>query len=152
MREAGVIVYANGNALKVIGPNKLYALEMLQTLPYPGFPTDMQAQIMALLTIANGTSIVNETVFENRFKHAEELTRMGANIKTFGKVAVIKGVKELTGAKVAAKDLRGGAALVLAGLVAQGSTEIENIYHINRGYENMVENLRSLGADIKIIR
>ncbi len=152
LREAGVIVYANGNALKVIGPNKLYALEMLQTLPYPGFPTDMQAQIMALLTIANGTSIVNETVFENRFKHAEELTRMGANIKTFGKVAVIKGVKELTGAKVAAKDLRGGAALVLAGLVAQGSTEIENIYHINRGYENMVENLRSLGADIKIIR
>lgn len=152
LREAGVIIYANGNALKVIGPNKLYALEMLQTLPYPGFPTDMQAQLMALLTIANGTSIVNETIFENRFKHAEELTRMGANIKTFGKVAVVKGVKELTGAKVSAKDLRGGAALVLAGLVAQGTTEIENIYHINRGYEHMEENLNKLGANIKTVR
>lgn len=152
LREAGVIIYANGSALKVIGPNKLYALEMLQTLPYPGFPTDMQAQLMALLTIANGTSIVNETIFENRFKHAEELTRMGASIKTFGKVAVVKGVKELTGAKVSAKDLRGGAALVLAGLVAQGTTEIENIYHINRGYESMEENLNKLGANIKTIR
>ncbi len=123
---------------------------MLQTLPYPGFPTDMQAQIMSLLTVANGTSIVNETIFENRFKHAEELTRMGANIKSFGKVAVIKGVRELTGAKVSAKDLRGGAALVLAGLIAQGSTEIDNIYHINRGYDDMMGILRSLGADIRI--
>lgn len=150
LKEAGVIIYANGSSLKVIGPNKLYALEMLQTLPYPGFPTDMQAQFMTLLSIANGTSIVNETIFENRFKHAEELTRMGASIKTFGKVAVIKGVKELTGAKVSAKDLRGGAALVLAGLVAQGTTEIENIYHICRGYENMESNLIKLGVDIRM--
>jgi UDP-N-acetylglucosamine 1-carboxyvinyltransferase len=152
LREAGAIIYANGDSLKVIGPNKLYSIEMLQTLPYPGFPTDMQAQFMTLLTIASGTSVVNETIFENRFKHAEELTRMGANIKTFGKVAVIKGVKELTGAKVSAKDLRGGAALVLAGLVAQGTTDIDNIYHINRGYENMDINLRKLGADIRTLK
>lgn len=151
LREAGVIIYTNGNHLKVIGSNKLFALEMLQTLPYPGFPTDMQAQLMALLTIANGTSIINETIFENRFKHAEELSRMGANIKTFSKVAVIKGVKELTGAKVSAKDLRGGAALVIAGLASQGVTEINNIYHINRGYEDMDLVLNSLGADIRKI-
>jgi UDP-N-acetylglucosamine 1-carboxyvinyltransferase len=152
LKEAGAIIFANGDSLKVIGPNKLYSIEMLQTLPYPGFPTDMQAQFMTLLTIANGTSIINETIFENRFKHAEELARMGANIKTFGKVAVIKGVKDLTGAKVSAKDLRGGAALVLAGLVAQGTTEIDNIYHINRGYENMDISLRYLGADIRILK
>lgn len=152
LKETGAIIYANGISLKIIGPSRLSAIEMLQTLPYPGFPTDMQAQIMSLLTVANGTSIVNETIFENRFKHAEELTRMGANIKTFGKVAVVKGVKELTGAKVSAKDLRGGAALVLAGLVAQGTTEIDNIYHINRGYENMEEILRSLGANIRTLK
>lgn len=152
LKEAGAIVYANGNSLKIIGPQRPSAIEMLQTLPYPGFPTDMQAQLMALLTVANGTSVINETIFENRFKQAEELHRMGANIKTFGKVAVIKGVKELTGAKVSAKDLRGGASLVLAGLVAQGATEIDNIYHINRGYDNMLEILTSLGADIRIVK
>jgi UDP-N-acetylglucosamine 1-carboxyvinyltransferase len=108
----------------------------------------MQAQFMALLAVAGGTSIVNETVFENRFKHAEELTRMGANIKTFGNVAVIKGVDELTGAKVFAKDLRGGAALVLAGLLAKGVTEVENVHHINRGYEKLYYNLQKLGANI----
>ncbi|NLL82264.1 MAG: UDP-N-acetylglucosamine 1-carboxyvinyltransferase [Tissierellia bacterium] len=151
LREVGVEVHANGNSLKVIGPDKIHAIEMLQTLPYPGFPTDMQAQFMTLLSIANGTSIVNETIFENRFKHAEELNRMGACIKTFGKVAVVKGVKELTGARVTAKDLRGGASLVLAGLVAKGTTEIENIYHVNRGYEKMSENLNKLGAKIKVV-
>ncbi|MBC8588496.1 UDP-N-acetylglucosamine 1-carboxyvinyltransferase [Paratissierella segnis] len=151
LKEAGAIIYYNGNSLKVIGPNKLNSLEMLQTLPYPGFPTDMQAQMMALLTIANGTSIVNETIFENRFKHAEELIKMGAKIKIFGNVAVIKGVKSLTGAKVFASDLRGGAALVLAGLIAQGTTEIGNIHHVNRGYENMFLNLKSLGASIEIV-
>ncbi len=150
LKEAGAIVYANGNSLKIIGPNRPSAIEMLQTLPYPGFPTDMQAQIMTLLTVGNGTSVINETIFENRFKQAEELLRMGANIKTFGKVAVIKGVKELTGAKVSAKDLRGGASLVLAGLIAKGTTEICNIYHINRGYDNMIEILTSLGADIRL--
>jgi UDP-N-acetylglucosamine 1-carboxyvinyltransferase len=148
LREAGVIIYTNGNSMKVMGPRKINSIEMLQTLPYPGFPTDMQAQMVALLSVANGTSVISETVFENRFKHAEELSRMGANIKTFGKVAVIKGVKELTGARTTAKDLRGGAALVLAGLVAKGTTEVHDIYHIERGYENLHLILQKLGGDI----
>ncbi|WMM23355.1 UDP-N-acetylglucosamine 1-carboxyvinyltransferase [Tissierella sp. MB52-C2] len=148
LREAGVVIYTNGNSMKVMGPRKINSIEMLQTLPYPGFPTDMQAQMMALLSVANGTSVISETVFENRFKHAEELARMGANIKTFGKVAVIKGVKELTGARTTAKDLRGGAALVLAGLVAKGTTEVHDIYHIERGYENLHLILQKLGGDI----
>lgn len=152
LREAGVIIHTNGSSLKVIGPKKLYALEMLQTLPFPGFPTDMQAQFMSLLTISSGTSIINETIFENRFKHADELVRMGANIKTFGKIAVVKGVKGLTGAKVSSKDLRGGAALILAGLVAQGETVVDQIYHVNRGYENMHIVLKNLGADIKSVK
>lgn len=151
LKEVGVDIYSNGSSLKVVGPEKLYAIEMLQTLPYPGFPTDMQAQFMTLLSIANGTSIINETIFENRFKHAEELNRMGANINSFGKVAVVKGVDDLTGAKVSAKDLRGGAALVLAGLVAKGTTEVDNIYHIKRGYEDIEENLNKLGANIRTI-
>ena len=134
-----------------MGPKKVRAVETIRTLPYPGFPTDMQAQMMALLTIADGTSIICETVFENRFKHVEELLRMGANIKTEGRVAVIKGVKELTGAKVTAKDLRGGACLVLAGLAAKGETVIDNIYHIDRGYEEFDKKLISLGADIRRI-
>lgn len=148
LRETGVLVYSNCSSIKVTGPKKINPIEMLQTLPYPGFPTDMQAQMMSLLSIAGGTSIISETVFENRFKHAEELSRMGANIKSFGKVAVIKGVKELTGAKTTAKDLRGGAALVLAGLVAKGTTEVHNIFHIERGYEDLHLTLQSLGADI----
>ena len=149
LREAGCMIYNNCTTLKIIGPREIKPIESLQTLPYPGFPTDMQAQIMSLLTIADGTSVISETVFENRFKHVPELVRMGANIKTVGKVAVIKGVKELTGAKVTAKDLRGGASLVLAGLIAQGNTIIDNIYHVERGYEKLEENLRLLGADIK---
>lgn len=148
LKEAGAIIYTNGNTLKILGPRKINSIEMIQTLPYPGFPTDMQAQMMALLSIANGTSIICETVFENRFKHGEELIRMGANIKIFGRVAVINGVKELTGAKVSAKDLRGGAALTLAGLVAKGTTEVHNIYHIERGYEDFHIILKNLGADI----
>lgn len=152
LREAGVIIYTNGSSLKVVAPKKLYALEMLQTLPFPGFPTDMQAQFMSLLAIANGTSIINETIFENRFKHADELVRMGANIKTFGKIAVVKGVKGLTGAKVSSKDLRGGASLILAGLAAEGETVVDQIYHVNRGYENMYLVLEKLGADIKSVK
>ncbi len=149
LKEAGANIYTNSSSIKVSGPRKINSIEMIQTLPYPGFPTDMQAQIMSLLSLANGTSIISETVFENRFKHAEELSRMGANIKTFGKVAVINGVKELTGAKTAAKDLRGGAALVMAGLAARGTTEVKDIYHIERGYEDFHLILRSLGADIR---
>jgi len=148
LRESGSLIYNDSSSIKIIGPKRVNSIEMIQTLPYPGFPTDMQAQMMALLSIANGTSIISETVFENRFKHAEELTRMGANIKIIGRVAVIKGVKELTGAKVKSKDLRGGASLVLAGLAAKGSTEVENIHHIERGYEDFDLKLAELGADI----
>ena len=151
LREAGCLIYTDEKSLKIVGPKKINSIEMTQTLPYPGFPTDMQAQLMALLSIASGTSIISETVFENRFKHAEELVRMGANIKTFGKIAVIKGAKELTGAKTMAKDLRGGACLVLAGLAASGQTEIENIYHIKRGYENFHIKLKKIGADIELV-
>lgn len=151
LKEAGCLIYSDEDSLKIVGPEKIKSIEMVQTLPYPGFPTDMQAQIMALLSIANGTSIISETVFENRFKHVEELIRMGANIKTFGKVAIIKGVNELTGAKTAAKDLRGGASLVLAGLAAKGKTEIENVYHIKRGYEDFHKTLRELGAHIELV-
>ncbi|MFY9286343.1 MAG: UDP-N-acetylglucosamine 1-carboxyvinyltransferase [Tissierellaceae bacterium] len=151
LKETGTRVIIDKKDIKIIGPDRILPIEMLQTLPFPGFPTDMQAQFMALLSIADGTSIINETVFENRFKHAEELTRMGANIKTFGNVAVIKRANKLTGAKVYAKDLRGGAALVLSGLVAEGVTEVENIYHINRGYESLYENLNRLGAKIILV-
>lgn len=148
LKETGCLIYNDNSSLKVIGPEKINYIEMTQTLPYPGFPTDMQAQMMAVLSIADGTSIISETVFENRFKHADELIRMGADIKIIGKVAIIKGVKELTGAKVKSKDLRGGASLVLAGLAAKGTTEVEDIYHIERGYEDLDKNLRKLGADI----
>jgi len=151
LKEAGCIIYNDNSSLKIIGPRKINSIEMIQTLPYPGFPTDMQAQMMALLTIANGTSIISETVFENRFKHAEELIRMGANIKIFGRVAVVKGVKELTGAKVSAKDLRGGASLILAGLAARGVTVVDNVFHVERGYENFHLELERLGANIKKI-
>jgi len=152
LRETGCSIYNNCTTLKIIGPRTINPIESLQTLPYPGFPTDMQAQIMALLTLSNGTSVISETIFENRFKHVPELVRMGANIRTLGNVAVIKGVKQLTGAKVTAKDLRGGASLLLAGLAAEGTTIIDNISHIDRGYERLEENLKLIGANIKRIK
>ncbi|MFA5523572.1 MAG: UDP-N-acetylglucosamine 1-carboxyvinyltransferase [Tissierellales bacterium] len=151
LKETGCMIYNNCTTLKIIGPKKINAIETVQTLPYPGFPTDMQAQMIALLSIANGTSIVTETIFENRFKHVEELVRMGANIKIAGKVAIIKGINELTGAKVTSKDLRGGAALVLAALAANGRSEIEDTFHIERGYDCLEKALLALNADIKKI-
>jgi UDP-N-acetylglucosamine 1-carboxyvinyltransferase len=120
----------------------------LATLPYPGFPTDMQAQFMALLARAAGNSVITENVFENRFMFADEITRMGADIRIEGHHALIRGVPQLSGAPVRSPDLRGGAALVLAGLVADGSTVVTDVYHIDRGYEGFVERLRSLGADV----
>ncbi|WDV44178.1 UDP-N-acetylglucosamine 1-carboxyvinyltransferase [Clostridiaceae bacterium M8S5] len=149
LREAGCKIYSNCTTLKIVGPKEIQAIESIKTSPYPGYPTDMQAQMMAVLTISNGTSLITETIFENRYKHVPELTRMGANITTIDRVAVIKGVKKLTGAKVTAKDLRGGASLVLAGLAAEGITEIDNIYHTERGYDMLDVNLRKLGAVIK---
>ncbi|MEG6585944.1 UDP-N-acetylglucosamine 1-carboxyvinyltransferase [Dendrosporobacter sp. 1207_IL3150] len=120
----------------------------IKTLPFPGFPTDLQAPILSLLTVAKGTSIVTETIFENRFKHVDELTRMGARIKVEGRTAIIRGVPRMTGAVVAAPDLRAGGALVLAALAAQGVSEIEQVYHIDRGYEQLELKLQSLGARI----
>ena len=136
------------------GPSwiRIRAAEMrgvdIKTLPHPGFPTDLQAPMLSLLTIAKGTSIVTETVFENRFKHVDEMTRMGAKIKVEGRTAVIRGVPQLTGAVVDAPDLRAGAALVLAALTAQGVSEIQNIYHIDRGYADFEKKLHILGASI----
>lgn len=121
----------------------------IKTMPHPGFPTDMQPQMTAMLTVAEGTSVITEGVWDNRFRYVDELTRMGANIQVDGKVAVITGVRELTAAPVRATDLRAGAAMLIAALMANGTTEIEDIYHIERGYEDVLEKFNSLGADIK---
>lgn len=146
--EAGVEIYEEGSGVRVIGKHPIEAVDV-KTLPYPGFPTDMQAQFMALMTIARGTSIITETVFENRFMHAEELRRMGADIKIEGRSAVVEGVRKLYGAPVKASDLRAGAALIIAGLVAEGDTEITNVHHIDRGYDDIVGKLKSVGASIE---
>lgn len=147
LREAGAAVYEDIGGVRVVGAEKVKAIT-IKTLPYPGFPTDMQAQVMALMTIAEGRSLVTETVFENRFMHVEELIRMGADIHTEGRSATVQGVPKLMGCQVRATDLRAGAAMILAGLVAEGVTEIGDIYHIDRGYEEIVAKLCSLGADI----
>jgi len=151
LREMGCRINVKGSNLRVYGPVRPKALDIVRTLPYPGFPTDMQAQMVAILSIARGTSIVVETVFENRYKHVEELLRMGANIKLEGRLAVIKGVKQLKGASVVARDLRGGAALILAGLAAEGETIVTGIKHVDRGYEIIEEKLYKVGAMIKRI-
>lgn len=150
LKEAGVHIEEDINGVRVKGNGAIRAVD-IKTLPYPGFPTDMQAQFMAMLTIAQGTSIVSETVFENRFMHVDELKRMGANIKIEGRSAVVEGVARLTGCPVKATDLRAGAAMVLAGLVAEGETQIGYIHHIDRGYEGLVAKLCSIGADISRI-
>jgi UDP-N-acetylglucosamine 1-carboxyvinyltransferase len=147
LKEAGVIVEEDINGVRVRANGRLRPVD-IKTLPYPGFPTDMQSQFMSLMTVTAGTSVVTETVFENRFMHVDELKRMGANIKIEGRSAVVEGVSKLTGCPVKATDLRAGAALVLAGLVAEGQTEIGCIHHIDRGYDHLVDKFRSLGADI----
>lgn len=145
--EVGVKILEQDEGLLVIGNSPLMATD-IKTLPYPGFPTDMQAQMMAALTIARGTSVVTETIFENRFMHVDELKRMNANIKIEGRSAVIEGVGRLTGAPVSASDLRAGAALIVAGLAAEGVTEIGNIHHVDRGYHDLITKFKALGADI----
>jgi UDP-N-acetylglucosamine 1-carboxyvinyltransferase len=147
LKEAGVAIEERIDGVMVRGTNKVKAVDV-KTLPYPGFPTDMQAQFMALMTVASGTSVITETVFENRFMHVDELKRMGASIKIEGRSAIVEGVGSLTGCPVKATDLRAGAAMVLAGLIAEGKTEISCIHHIDRGYEDIVGKLSSLGADI----
>lgn len=148
LREAGAVVEEDIDKVRVIGKNQLKAVS-IKTLPYPGFPTDMQAQMMAMMVIAEGRSKVTETVFENRFMHVVELNRMGAQISTEGRSAVIDGPSKLTGCDVRATDLRAGAAMILAGLVAEGTTRIGDLHHIDRGYENIVAKLKNLGADIE---
>lgn len=145
--EAGVKVIKDIDSVRVISDGHIHSTD-IKTLPYPGFPTDLQAQFMAMMTIGDGTSTVTETVFENRFMHVCELRRMGANIEVEGRKAIVHGVPFLQGAFVRATDLRAGAALVLAGLAAHGVTEVGDLRHIDRGYDHLVEKLRGLGADI----
>lgn len=148
LRECGAEITMTEEGMIVRGDVNPIISTDIKTLPYPGFPTDMQSPFMALLTVAKGPSVVIETVFENRFMHVAEFNRMGANIKTQGNCAIIPGDKQLQGAQVVATDLRAGAAVVLTGLVAEGTTEVSDIYHIDRGYENFVEKFRGLGATI----
>lgn len=151
LRECGVVIEMTDEGVIVDGSQNTIVSTDIKTLPYPGFPTDMQSPFMALLTVAKGPSVVMETVFENRFMHVAEFNRMGANIRTEGKCAIIPGSRSLQGAPVIATDLRAGAAVVLTGLVAEGKTEVSQIYHIDRGYEHFVDKLKALGADIERI-
>ena len=150
MEEMGVLFIEESEGIRVIGPEKLRAVD-IKTMPHPGFPTDMQSQMMALLLHANGTSVITETVFENRFMHVEEFRRMNADIKIEGRSVVINGPSNLQGAEVAATDLRAAAALILSGLVADGVTRVTELKHLDRGYVNFHEKLASLGADIERI-
>lgn len=147
LRAAGVKIEAGSDTIRVVADNGLNAVDV-RTMPYPGFPTDMQAQIMSLMTVSKGLSVITETIFENRFTHVPELHRMGANIKLQGNYAIVEGVQKLSGAPVMATDLRASASLILAGLVAEGQTEISRIYHLDRGYERIEEKLSKLGAEI----
>ncbi|MEG6522861.1 UDP-N-acetylglucosamine 1-carboxyvinyltransferase [Desulfotomaculum sp. 1211_IL3151] len=148
LKEAGAEIIEDETQIRVRSQSKLKGVD-IKTLPYPGFPTDMQAQFMTLMTVSEGTSIITETVFENRFMHVNELKRMGARIKIEGRTAIVQGVKTLNGAEVKATDLRAGAAMILAGLTATNQTGVSNIHHIDRGYEKLIEKLQAIGADIQ---
>ena len=147
LEEANCKIQVNKNEIEIIAPKRVKAVD-IKTMPYPGFPTDMQSVFGALLATAKGTSIITENIFESRYKYVQELVRMGAKIKVEGRSAIIKGTRKFQGANVVATDLRGGAALVIAGLAAKGITEVENIDYILRGYENMEQKLKKLGAKI----
>lgn len=149
LRECGCEVASGSSWVQLKAPERLLAVSDITTLPYPGFPTDAQSMFLAMLATAEGTSIIKETIFESRFKPAEELVRMGADIMVDGRIAVVRGVEKLSGAVVSAADLRGGASLVVAGLAAEGVTEVENPHFIDRGYAELVETLTLLGAKIK---
>jgi UDP-N-acetylglucosamine 1-carboxyvinyltransferase len=151
LREAGVEITEEEGKIRVRGPRKLSSVN-IKTHPHPGFPTDMQAQFMALMMFGSGTSVITESVFENRFMHVCELQRMGADIAIEGHTATVKGVKSLVGAPVMATDLRASASLILAGLAAENTTEVSRIYHLDRGYERIEAKLQGLGADIKRVR
>ena len=149
LREMGCVIGEKETAVTLHAPERLTAFQQLQTQPHPGFPTDMQVQMLALATLAKGTSVVVENVFENRFTHAGDLNRMGANVMVNGRTAVVQGVEALYGARVTARDLRGGAALAIAGLRARGETLVEHAELIDRGYERLEDMLFALGADIR---
>ncbi len=151
LHKAGVEIKDEEKAIRIKAKGRIKSVDV-KTMPYPGFPTDMQAQFMALMSITPGISFITETIFENRFMHVSELLRMGADIKIEGSSAVVKGVKSLSEAPVMATDLRASAALILAGLIAKGRTEISRIYHLDRGYERIVEKLSNLGAKIERVR
>ena len=151
LQAAGAEIESGEGFIRIRGPARLTA-QSFRTTEYPGFPTDMQAQFMTLNCIAQGASKVTETIFENRFMHVNELVRLGAHIQIDGKVAVVEGVPQLSGATVMATDLRASASLVIAGLVAQGETVVDRIYHLDRGYDRMEAKLRLLGADIERIK
>jgi UDP-N-acetylglucosamine 1-carboxyvinyltransferase len=150
LRDAGISIDIAKDNLRVKGDGSLRSVDV-KTLPYPGFPTDLQAQIMALMAVANGLSVITETVFENRFMHVSEMMRMGADIVIQGKSAIVRGVPKLHGAPVMATDLRASASLILAGLAAEGTTVLSRVYHIDRGYQQIEKKLSALGADIRRI-
>ena len=148
LRGAGVIVEEEADGIRVRADGGLQALT-ISTAPFPAFPTDMQAQFMAMLALANGTSVLTETIFENRYMHVPELTRMGGDIQVHGRTAVVKGADKLIGAEVMATDLRASMSLILAGLAAEGETRVHRVYHLDRGYERLEEKLSAVGADIE---
>lgn len=151
MREAGTVIEEVPGGVRVRGPERLKAVDCI-TEPFPGFPTDMQAQLMVAMTLAEGSSHITETVFENRFMHVLELSRMGADITIDGNTALVRGVSRLSGAPVMATDLRASASLILAGLRAEGTTTVQRVYHLDRGYQRIEEKLRALGADITRVK
>ena len=151
LQDAGVEIINRDNVVRVKGPKRPKSVN-IKTRPYPGFPTDMQAQFMALMCLADGASVVSENIFENRFMHVSELLRFGADILVEGNSATVKGVKKLSGAPVMATDLRASASLILAGLAADNTTEVSRIYHLDRGYESIEKKLAGLGADIQRVR
>jgi UDP-N-acetylglucosamine 1-carboxyvinyltransferase len=151
LKQAGVDFATNADRITVKGGGKIRSVDVT-TLPYPGFATDLQAQMMVLMSIADGVSVITETIFENRFMHAQELDRMGADIRLEGNRAIVRGVRQLSGAPVMASDLRASVALVLAGLAANGKTEISRVYHLDRGYERIEQKLSNLGASIERIK
>jgi UDP-N-acetylglucosamine 1-carboxyvinyltransferase len=150
LKDAGMKITPVDGGVRATGRDKIKSVDV-KTLPYPGFPTDLQAQIMAMMTTGNGLSVITETVFENRFMHVSELMRMGADIVIQGNSAIVRGISKLRGAPVMATDLRASASLILAGLVAEGKTELSRVYHIDRGYQKIERKLSALGANIKRI-
>ena len=151
MRATGMKIEEEEGGVRVIGPSRIKSVD-IKTMPYPGFPTDLQAQFMALMTVATGISIISETIFENRFMHVLELQRMGANITIEGHSTVVRGTPVISGAEVMATDLRASACLILAGLAAHGETQLHRIYHLDRGYERIEKKLAALGARIKRVK